>query len=77
MPNKVKHIRFFTARLWVRQVAWLLCMWLQGILAVGRNGALTFLKHFVNPGDNCLTKKGVAVFLPSTKKDGWVSAAVL
>jgi hypothetical protein len=77
MPSRVKHIRFFIARLWVRQVVMSLVKWLQSILAVCRSGMLAFLKHFANQRNHCLTKRGIAAFLPSTKESGRASAAVL
>jgi hypothetical protein len=76
MQNETTHIRLLNARVWMPLLAILLFIW-QGILAVSRSRALTFLTHFVQLRNNCLTKKGIAAFLPSPKKDGWISAAVL
>jgi hypothetical protein len=75
MPDKITHIRFFLPRLWAHRVAMLPGRWLEGILAVCRNDALTFLAYVATVGHICLIKKGIAAFPPFTHKDEWASAA--
>jgi hypothetical protein len=73
-----KHYRFFTARLWVRQVALPLFIWLQGVLTVFSESVFAFCETVVKIHRNYCSTKGIAAFLPPTPVgDEWVSAAIL
>jgi hypothetical protein len=82
MRSKTKHIRSFTARLWMRQVAMLLFVWFQGFVTVFSKSVLTFLETIANIQNifdiNKLFNFGNAkagAFPPFTLRDEWVSCA--